>query len=140
MSPFFAATHSRTAGSASNSAGASSISSGTLVPSASSAGDFQTGPYPITQLPYDIPRPRRNLKPLWITLAVVLAVAMVGTGGVAYYLYRTEQRFEADRATVALPDKLADLVLWKPAFFGVKPELIIKGGFIAWSQMGDANA
>jgi urease subunit alpha len=36
--------------------------------------------------------------------------------------------------------KLADLVLWKPAFFGVRPELVIKGGFIAWSQMGDANA
>jgi urease subunit alpha len=36
--------------------------------------------------------------------------------------------------------KLADLVLWQPAFFGVKPELIIKGGLIAWSQMGDANA
>ena len=36
--------------------------------------------------------------------------------------------------------KLADLVLWKPGFFGVKPELVIKGGFIAWSQMGDPNA
>jgi urease subunit alpha len=36
--------------------------------------------------------------------------------------------------------KLADLVLWKPAFFGIKPELVIKGGFIAWSQMGDPNA
>ena len=36
--------------------------------------------------------------------------------------------------------KLADLVLWHPAFFGIKPELVIKGGFIAWSQMGDANA
>jgi urease subunit alpha len=36
--------------------------------------------------------------------------------------------------------KLADLVLWKPAFFGVKPELVIKGGFIAWAQMGDPNA
>ena len=36
--------------------------------------------------------------------------------------------------------KLADLVLWKPAFFGVKPEIVIKGGMIAWSQMGDANA
>jgi urease subunit alpha len=36
--------------------------------------------------------------------------------------------------------KLADLVLWKPAFFGVKPELVIKGGLIAWSVMGDANA
>ncbi|PYR80318.1 MAG: urease subunit alpha [Acidobacteria bacterium] len=38
------------------------------------------------------------------------------------------------------PGKLADLVLWKPAFFGVKPELVIKGGFIAWAQMGDPNA
>jgi urease subunit alpha len=36
--------------------------------------------------------------------------------------------------------KLADLVLWKPAFFGVKPEMVLKGGFIAWAQMGDANA
>lgn len=36
--------------------------------------------------------------------------------------------------------KLADLVLWKPAFFGVKPEIVIKGGFIAYSQMGDSNA
>ncbi len=38
------------------------------------------------------------------------------------------------------PGKLADLVLWSPAFFGVKPEMVIKGGFIAWSLMGDANA
>jgi urease subunit alpha len=36
--------------------------------------------------------------------------------------------------------KLADLVLWKPAFFGVKPELIIKGGMIAGAMMGDGNA
>ena len=36
--------------------------------------------------------------------------------------------------------KFADLVVWKPAFFGVKPELVIKGGFIAWSAMGDPNA
>jgi len=36
--------------------------------------------------------------------------------------------------------KLADLVLWKPAFFGVKPEMVIKGGVIAWAQMGDPNA
>lgn len=36
--------------------------------------------------------------------------------------------------------KLADLVLWKPGLFGAKPELIIKGGHIAWSQMGDPNA
>ncbi len=36
--------------------------------------------------------------------------------------------------------KLADLVLWRPAFFGAKPELVIKGGMIAWAQMGDPNA
>jgi len=36
--------------------------------------------------------------------------------------------------------KLADLVLWKPAFFGVKPELVVKGGLIAWAAMGDPNA
>jgi urease subunit alpha len=36
--------------------------------------------------------------------------------------------------------KLADLVLWNPAFFGAKPEMVIKGGVIAWSQMGDPNA
>jgi urease subunit alpha len=36
--------------------------------------------------------------------------------------------------------KLADLVLWKPAFFGVRPEMVIKGGAIAWAAMGDANA
>ncbi|MDB5294795.1 MAG: ureC [Phycisphaerales bacterium] len=36
--------------------------------------------------------------------------------------------------------KLADLVLWKPAFFGARPELVLKGGFIAWGQMGDPNA
>jgi urease subunit alpha len=38
------------------------------------------------------------------------------------------------------PGKLADLVLWEPAFFGVKPLLVIKGGQIAHAQMGDANA
>ncbi|MFY9531015.1 MAG: urease subunit alpha [Candidatus Acidiferrales bacterium] len=38
------------------------------------------------------------------------------------------------------PGKLADLVLWKPAFFGAKAEMVIKGGFIAWSVMGDPNA
>ncbi|MFD1937275.1 MULTISPECIES: urease subunit alpha [Nonomuraea] len=36
--------------------------------------------------------------------------------------------------------KLADLVLWDPAFFGVKPTLVLKGGVVAWAQMGDANA
>ena len=36
--------------------------------------------------------------------------------------------------------KLADLVLWEPAFFGVRPDLVIKSGVIAWAAMGDANA
>ena len=36
--------------------------------------------------------------------------------------------------------KLADLVVWKPAFFGVKPELVLKGGFIVTAAMGDPNA
>jgi urease subunit alpha len=36
--------------------------------------------------------------------------------------------------------KFADLVLWNPAFFGIKPNMIIKGGMITASQMGDANA
>ena len=38
------------------------------------------------------------------------------------------------------PGKLADLVLWTPAFFGVKPDLILKGGMIAAAPMGDPNA
>lgn len=38
------------------------------------------------------------------------------------------------------PGKLADLVLWQPAFFGVKPDLVLKGGSIVWAMMGDPNA
>ncbi len=36
--------------------------------------------------------------------------------------------------------RLADLVIWKPEAFGTKPDMVIKGGVIAWAQMGDANA
>ena len=36
--------------------------------------------------------------------------------------------------------KLADLVLWDPAFFGVRAQVVVKGGFIAYAEMGDANA
>ena len=36
--------------------------------------------------------------------------------------------------------KLADLVLWRPSMFGARPEIVLKGGFIAWAQMGDPNA
>jgi urease subunit alpha len=38
------------------------------------------------------------------------------------------------------PGKLADIVMWSPEFFGVKPKLVIKGGFVAYSVMGDPNA
>jgi urease subunit alpha len=38
------------------------------------------------------------------------------------------------------PGKLADIVLWDPAYFGAKPKMIIKGGMIAWAPMGDPNA
>ncbi|NEM05733.1 urease subunit alpha [Geodermatophilus normandii] len=38
------------------------------------------------------------------------------------------------------PGKLADLVLWDPRFFGVRPHAVLKGGMVAWAQMGDANA
>ena len=38
------------------------------------------------------------------------------------------------------PGKMADLVLWEPAFFGAKPKFVIKGGMIVWSIMGDPNA
>jgi urease subunit alpha len=36
--------------------------------------------------------------------------------------------------------KWADLVVWRPELFGVRPELVVKGGMVAWAQMGDANA
>ncbi len=38
------------------------------------------------------------------------------------------------------PGKLADLVLYDPAFFGVRPSVVLKGGFVVWAAMGDANA
>jgi urease subunit alpha len=46
----------------------------------------------------------------------------------------------ADHVGSLEPGKLADVVLWRPGFFGIKPELIIKGGFIVWSAMGDSAA
>lgn len=38
------------------------------------------------------------------------------------------------------PGKMADIVLWRPGFFGIKPEIVIKGGFIVWGAMGDSAA
>jgi urease subunit alpha len=46
----------------------------------------------------------------------------------------------ADTVGSLLPGRLADVVLWPIAFFGVKPKLIVKGGMIAWALMGDPNA
>jgi urease subunit alpha len=38
------------------------------------------------------------------------------------------------------PGRLADIILWKPAYFGVKPELVLKAGFAAWAPLGEGNA
>jgi urease subunit alpha len=38
------------------------------------------------------------------------------------------------------PGKIADIVLWRPEFFGVKPEVVIKGGYVAWGALGEGNA
>ena len=38
------------------------------------------------------------------------------------------------------PGKLADIVLWSPGFFGVKPQTVIKSGVIVWTAMGEGNA
>lgn len=38
------------------------------------------------------------------------------------------------------PGKMADIVLWRPEFFGVKPELVVKGGYVAWGALGEGNA
>jgi len=46
----------------------------------------------------------------------------------------------ADEVGSIEPGKVADLVLWEPAFFGAKPKMVLKGGFIAWANMGDPNA
>jgi urease subunit alpha len=46
----------------------------------------------------------------------------------------------ADEIGSVEPGNLADLVLWEPAFFGVRPHVVLKSGVIAWGNMGDANA
>ena len=46
----------------------------------------------------------------------------------------------ADHVGSLAPGRLADIVLWKPAYFGVKPEMVLKGGHPAWSPLGDGNA
>ncbi|MFC5068917.1 urease subunit alpha [Flaviflagellibacter deserti] len=60
---------------------------------------------------------------------------------VAKYTINAARTFGIDRHIGSLePGKMADIVIWRPAFFGIKPELVIKGGFIAWGAMGDSAA
>jgi urease subunit alpha len=60
---------------------------------------------------------------------------------IAKYTINAARTFGIAHAVGSLEDgKLADIVLWRPAFFGVKPEVVIKGGFIAWGAMGDSAA
>jgi urease subunit alpha len=59
----------------------------------------------------------------------------------AKYTINAARTFGIDDHVGSLePGKLADIVLWRPAFFGIKPELVVKGGFIAWAPMGDSAA
>ncbi len=60
---------------------------------------------------------------------------------IAKYTINAARTFGIDQYVGSLePGKLADVVLWRPGFFGIKPELVVKGGFIAWSAMGDSAA
>ena len=60
---------------------------------------------------------------------------------IAKYTINAARTFGIDEYIGSLePGKMADIVLWRPAFFGAKPELIVKGGFIAWGAMGDSAA
>ena len=60
---------------------------------------------------------------------------------VAKYTLNAARIFGIDGEIGSLEqDKLADIVLWEPKFFGIKPEVVFKGGFPAWSVMGESNA
>ena len=60
---------------------------------------------------------------------------------IAKYTINAARTFGIADQVGSLEDgKLADIVVWRPAFFGIKPELVIKGGFIAWGAMGDSAA
>ncbi len=60
---------------------------------------------------------------------------------IAKYTINAARTFGIDEHIGSLePGKLADVVLWRPGFFGIKPELVIKGGFIVWAAMGDSAA
>jgi len=60
---------------------------------------------------------------------------------IAKYTINAARTFGIDQYIGSLEkEKMTDVVLWNPAFFGIKPELIVKGGFIVWSAMGDSAA
>ncbi len=60
---------------------------------------------------------------------------------IAKYTINAARTFGIDAHVGSLESgKLADVVLWRPGFFGIKPELVVKGGFIAWGAMGDSAA
>lgn len=60
---------------------------------------------------------------------------------IAKYTINAARTFGIDAHVGSLEDgKMADIVVWRPAYFGSKPELVIKGGFIAWGDMGDSAA
>ena len=60
---------------------------------------------------------------------------------IAKYTLNAARIFGIDYEVGSLePGKLADVVLWEPKFFGIKPEVVFKGGFPAWSVMGESNA
>ena len=60
---------------------------------------------------------------------------------IAKYTINAARTFGIDQYVGSLESgKMADVVLWRPGFFGIKPELVVKSGFIAWSPMGDSAA
>ncbi|MEO0624661.1 MAG: urease subunit alpha [Pseudomonadota bacterium] len=60
---------------------------------------------------------------------------------IAKYTINAARCFGIEPHVGSLEDgKIADIVLWRPGFFGIKPELVVKGGFIAWGAMGDSAA
>jgi urease subunit alpha len=60
---------------------------------------------------------------------------------VAKYTINAARTFGIDQHIGSLEDgKIADIVLWRPGFFGIKPEVVVKGGFIVWGAMGDSAA
>jgi urease subunit alpha len=60
---------------------------------------------------------------------------------IAKYTINAARVFGIDRHIGSLePGKMADIVLWRPAMFGVKPSIVVKGGFIVWAAVGDAAA